>query len=88
MPGALAVSGQDPEGLRYQEIARMVDGNSCHPHLLVDHTTQKANAAYIVQACNAYPEMLQILRNIAAGASLQYCRDAATELVAKAGITL
>ncbi len=61
MPDGLTISGNDPEGARYQEIAKMRDGNSVHPHLAVTTEEQQANAAFIVRACNSHEELVGAL---------------------------
>lgn len=38
--------------------------------IIMPRTPFRANAAYIVKACNAYPEMLEALRGLSGAASL------------------
>ena len=66
MPNGLSISGNDPEGIRYQELARMVNGNSVHPHLSVTDETQRANAALIVRAVNSHEELLGACKTLLA----------------------
>ena len=63
IPGSngLSISGNDPEGVRYQEIARMIDGNTTSPHLHVTADEQKANAQHIVHCVNLYPDLVRVL---------------------------
>lgn len=57
-PDGLTVSGNDPEGVRYQEVAVTRNGNSVHPHLFIDDETRRINARLIAAA----PAMLDMLR--------------------------
>lgn len=65
MPGGLAVSGNDPEGNRYQEIARMIDGNTTCTHLHVTADEMKANALHIVHCVNLHDELVEALKRVA-----------------------